>query len=156
MNFFLFSSSCFFFRFILTRCILFGFYSMAKKLNRTKNNHNTNGMNLMQWLPFGCWNVGWKTHWIYILLMSCHINHSNTHTRAQYMRFFCVWTPTRTRRNQHWEQYNTGTYFNCIMFMVASSVVLTVVVLNYHHRTADVSLQLRILLLENSILIVSF
>lgn len=29
-----------------------------------------------------------------------------------------------------------GTYFNCIMFMVASSVVLTVVVLNYHHRTS--------------------
>ncbi|XP_042887412.1 neuronal acetylcholine receptor subunit alpha-7-like isoform X7 [Penaeus japonicus] len=28
-----------------------------------------------------------------------------------------------------------ATYFNCIMFMVASSVVLTVVVLNYHHRT---------------------
>ena len=27
-----------------------------------------------------------------------------------------------------------GTYFNCIMMMVASSVVLTVVVLNYHHR----------------------
>ncbi|XP_023287757.1 neuronal acetylcholine receptor subunit alpha-7 [Orussus abietinus] len=30
-----------------------------------------------------------------------------------------------------------GTYFNCIMVMVASSVVLTVVVLNYHHRTPE-------------------
>nr|XP_018900425.1 PREDICTED: neuronal acetylcholine receptor subunit alpha-7 [Bemisia tabaci] len=30
-----------------------------------------------------------------------------------------------------------GTYFNCIMFMVASSVVLTVLVLNYHHRTPE-------------------
>ncbi len=33
--------------------------------------------------------------------------------------------------------YTIGTYFNCIMMMVASSVVLTVVVLNYHHRTAE-------------------
>lgn len=34
--------------------------------------------------------------------------------------------------------FSIGTYFNCIMFMVASSVVLTLVVLNYHHRTADI------------------
>ena len=31
----------------------------------------------------------------------------------------------------------TGTYFNCIMFMVASSVVSTIMILNYHHRLAD-------------------
>jgi len=30
-----------------------------------------------------------------------------------------------------------GTYFNCIMFMVASSVVTTIMILNYHHRKAD-------------------
>ncbi|XP_073994258.1 neuronal acetylcholine receptor subunit alpha-7-like isoform X16 [Rhodnius prolixus] len=30
-----------------------------------------------------------------------------------------------------------GTYFNCIMFMVASSVVSTIIILNYHHRNAD-------------------
>ncbi len=30
-----------------------------------------------------------------------------------------------------------GTYFNCIMFMVASSVVTTIMILNYHHRLAD-------------------
>jgi len=29
-----------------------------------------------------------------------------------------------------------GTYFNCIMFMVASSVVTTIMILNYHHRLA--------------------
>ncbi|KAJ9576123.1 hypothetical protein L9F63_007010, partial [Diploptera punctata] len=29
------------------------------------------------------------------------------------------------------------TYFNCIMFMVASSVVSTILILNYHHRNAD-------------------
>ena len=32
---------------------------------------------------------------------------------------------------------STGTYFNCIMFMVASSVVTTIMILNYHHRLAD-------------------
>ncbi|XP_058835246.1 neuronal acetylcholine receptor subunit alpha-7-like [Topomyia yanbarensis] len=30
-----------------------------------------------------------------------------------------------------------GTYFNCIMFMVASSVVSTILILNYHHRNAE-------------------
>ena len=32
--------------------------------------------------------------------------------------------------------YFPGTYFNCIMFMVASSVVTTIMILNYHHRKA--------------------
>lgn len=31
----------------------------------------------------------------------------------------------------------TGTYFNCIMFMVASSVVSTILILNFHHRNSD-------------------
>ncbi|XP_033176930.1 neuronal acetylcholine receptor subunit alpha-7 isoform X3 [Bombus vosnesenskii] len=35
------------------------------------------------------------------------------------------------------EKLTLGSYFNCIMFMVASSVVLTVLVLNFHHRTPD-------------------
>lgn len=30
-----------------------------------------------------------------------------------------------------------GTYFSCIMIMVASSVVCTILVLNYHHRLAS-------------------
>nr|QEM43365.1 nicotinic acetylcholine receptor alpha 7 subunit [Bradysia odoriphaga] len=30
-----------------------------------------------------------------------------------------------------------GTYFNSIMFMVASSVVSTILILNYHHRNSD-------------------
>ena len=30
-----------------------------------------------------------------------------------------------------------ATYFNAIMFMVAASVVTTILVLNYHHRMAD-------------------
>ena len=29
-----------------------------------------------------------------------------------------------------------GTYFSCIMIMVASSVVCTIMILNYHHRLA--------------------
>lgn len=32
---------------------------------------------------------------------------------------------------------NAGTYFNSIMFMVASSVVSTILILNYHHRNSD-------------------
>jgi len=35
------------------------------------------------------------------------------------------------------EKLSLGTYFNCIMFMVASSVVSTIMILNYHHRQAD-------------------
>ncbi|XP_034241393.1 neuronal acetylcholine receptor subunit alpha-7-like isoform X5 [Thrips palmi] len=35
------------------------------------------------------------------------------------------------------EKLSLGTYFNCIMFMVASSVVSTILILNYHHRSAD-------------------
>ena len=35
-----------------------------------------------------------------------------------------------------WDPYS-GTYFNFIMGMVASSVLLTVLVLNYHHRHPD-------------------
>ena len=35
------------------------------------------------------------------------------------------------------EIFFSGTYFNFIMGMVASSVVLTVLVLNYHHRTPE-------------------
>ncbi|XP_073994255.1 neuronal acetylcholine receptor subunit alpha-7-like isoform X13 [Rhodnius prolixus] len=35
------------------------------------------------------------------------------------------------------EKLSLGTYFNCIMFMVASSVVSTIIILNYHHRNAD-------------------
>ena len=30
-----------------------------------------------------------------------------------------------------------GTYFNVIMFMVASSVVTTILILNYHHRKTE-------------------
>ena len=30
-----------------------------------------------------------------------------------------------------------GTYFSCIMIMVASSVVCTILILNYHHRLAN-------------------
>ena len=31
----------------------------------------------------------------------------------------------------------TGTYFNCIMFMVAGSCIASVCVLNFHHRLPE-------------------
>lgn len=39
--------------------------------------------------------------------------------------------------NKYTPLHSTGTYFNCIMFMVASSVVSTILILNYHHRNSD-------------------
>ena len=30
-----------------------------------------------------------------------------------------------------------GMYFSCIMFMVSSSCITTILILNYHHRLAD-------------------
>ena len=40
-------------------------------------------------------------------------------------------------RDSHYIISVSGTYFNCIMFMVASSVVTTIMILNYHHRKPD-------------------
>lgn len=37
----------------------------------------------------------------------------------------------------HFSIYFAGTYFTAIMFMVASSCVTTIMILNYHHRMAD-------------------
>lgn len=67
--------------------------------------------------------------------------------------FFCVWRLHAMSLIQSCREYwilnitsylylsysflNAGTYFNCIMFMVASSVVTTIMILNYHHRKAD-------------------
>lgn len=51
-----------------------------------------------------------------------HKRSSHTQTYVQYLCNFCVLL---------------GTYFNCIMFMVASSVVSTILILNYHHRNPD-------------------
>lgn len=65
---------------------------------------------------------------------------------------FTCWKRTYSKVSNHWSSriildmpckltYMTsispGTYFNCIMFMVASSVVTTIMILNYHHRLAD-------------------
>ena len=43
----------------------------------------------------------------------------------------------KSQNQKHTHTHKIGTYFNCIMFMVASSVVSTVLILNYHHRNAD-------------------
>lgn len=78
------------------------------------------------------WNwmlCGWL--WHARSLSAQHIHHE---LRARYL--FSVFG---TFPHNHFHLHCIiGTYFNCIMFMVASSVVLTVVVLNYHHRTADI------------------
>ena len=52
-----------------------------------------------------------------------------------YSSLFEIWKKDQPIANI--ELCNLGTYFNCIMFMVASSVVTTIMILNYHHRLAD-------------------
>ncbi|KHJ47284.1 Cation transporter family protein, partial [Trichuris suis] len=49
------------------------------------------------------------------------------------------------------EKLTLGTYFSCIMIVVSASVVLTVLVLNFHHRTGEthhMSPTVRLLLLD--------
>lgn len=58
-------------------------------------------------------------HAIYLTWLSFVQNHINS--RSLSFSLSCI----------------TGTYFNCIMFMVASSVVSTILILNYHHRNSD-------------------
>ncbi len=84
-----------------------------------------------------------KTHFLTVLNYSC--------IRKKYQiksKFFCIEQSIEHEKSRLKTIYLTewpllyrsdfsGTYFNCIMMMVASSVVLTVVVLNYHHRTAE-------------------
>jgi uncharacterized membrane protein len=60
----------------------------------------------------------------YFFLASFHVHH----------RRLLISKITKSKTHTH---KKIGTYFNCIMFMVASSVVSTVLILNYHHRNAD-------------------
>lgn len=75
------------------------------------------------------WFCVWTRTTITTMMLTMTANGNSTHTHT---------SNTSIRNNVRTMIHDTGTYFNCIMFMVASSVVLTVVVLNYHHRTADI------------------
>ena len=39
--------------------------------------------------------------------------------------------------SEHKIIFTSATYFNAIMFMVAASVVTTILILNYHHRKTE-------------------
>ena len=53
-----------------------------------------------------------------------------------WLKFKCAQHQKKSMLNDSMFEF-LGTYFNCIMFMVASSVVTTIMILNYHHRLAD-------------------
>ena len=83
--------------------------------------------------------------WILWQLFACSFLQMNTHVveLISLYLFCCVrWYKMRGDNMVWfivccWWNHFLGTYFNCIMFMVASSVVSTILILNYHHRSAD-------------------